>query len=56
MTEQQKITINIDLKDELAEKFEAIKKAKGIRNNTDVVRNLIAEAYNKLKEDSDVKK
>jgi len=40
--------IGIDLDGDLKEQFLAIKKDKGMENNTDVVRNLIAEAYKNL--------
>jgi metal-responsive CopG/Arc/MetJ family transcriptional regulator len=53
----EKIIIRIDLEGELARKFEVIKREKGIENNTDVLRNLISEAYKQLqKEASNVKK
>jgi hypothetical protein len=45
MTDEEKIQIRIDLEGELAEKFRAIKRAKGIEANTDVLRNLIVEAF-----------
>ena len=43
------LRIQLDLDEKLSKKFLAIKKEKGIERNTNVARNLIAEAYNDLK-------
>lgn len=48
MSESEKLVIRIELENDLAKKFEAIKHEKGIKNNTDVIRNLISEAYKQL--------
>jgi len=50
MTEKGKIQIRLDLEGEIAEKFEAVKKDKGLENNTDVLRSLITDAFKKLQE------
>jgi hypothetical protein len=50
MIETGKIQIRIDLEGEIADKFEAVKKDKGLENNTDVVRSLITDAFKKLQE------
>jgi len=50
MTETGKIQIRIDLEGDIAGKFEAVKKDKGLENNTDVVRSLITDAFKKLQE------
>ena len=56
MTQNDKLCIRIDLEGELVRKFEKIKHEKGIENNTDVLRNLITEAYKQIeKEASNVK-
>jgi hypothetical protein len=44
MTHNDCVQIRIDLEGDLRKKFLEIKKVKGIENNTDVIRNLIAEA------------
>lgn len=45
MTEEEKeIHIRLDLEGDLAKKFNAIKRDKGLTNNTDVLRLLITEA------------
>jgi len=51
MIKGEKLTIRIDLEGELAKKFEIIKREKGIENNTDVLRNLISEAYKQLQKE-----
>jgi len=48
MTETSKIQIRIDLEGDIADKFEVVKKDKGLENNTDVVRSLITDAFKKL--------
>jgi len=44
----ERIVVRVELEGELAKKFEFIKREKGIQNNTDVIRNLIAETYKQL--------
>ena len=39
-----KVSIRLDLTDDLAEKFLSLKKKRGLKNNSEVVRQLIAEA------------
>jgi len=48
MTDEEKIQIRIDLEGDLAQKFKAVKREKGIENNTDVIRSLIVDAYKQL--------
>jgi len=48
MTEEEKIQIRLDLEGELAKKFNAIKRDKGLENNTDVIRLLITEASKEI--------
>jgi len=48
MTEKERIQIRLDLEGELAQKFNAVKRKKGLVNNTDVVRLLINETYESL--------
>ena len=43
------LRIQLDLDEKLTKKFLAIKKKKGLKMNTNVARNLIAEAYDDLK-------
>lgn len=47
MTEE-KVTIRIDLMGDLAQEFLYLKKRKGIKNNSELVRLLIAEEYQRL--------
>jgi len=51
MTNEEKIQIRLDLEGELADKFRAIKRKKGIGNNVDVVRNLISEAFEAIEKE-----
>jgi hypothetical protein len=48
MTQNEKLSIRLDLEGDLARKFERIKREKGIANNTDVIRLLITQAYNEM--------
>jgi len=48
MTEEEKLHIRLDLEGEEARKFIAIKRDKGIVNNTDVLRILITDAYKEI--------
>jgi len=48
MTEKERIQIRLDLEGELAEKFKAVKRKRGLVNNTDVLRLLINETYETL--------
>jgi len=48
VTEEEKIHIRLDLEGEMAEKFIAVKRDKGLENNTDVIRLLIAEAAKEI--------
>jgi len=43
-----KITIRVDLEGGTARKFEIVKKILGLKQNTEVVRNLISDAYLKI--------
>ena len=52
MTNEEEIHIRLDLEGELAEKFKAIKRDKGIENNTDVLRNLITEAHKQIEKEA----
>lgn len=52
MTSEQKIEIRLNLEGELAEKFKVVKRDKGIENNTDVLRNLITEAYKQISKEA----
>ena len=45
---EEKVTIRIDLTDDLAREFLYLKKRKGIKNNSELVRLLIAEEYQRL--------
>ena len=45
---EEKVTIRIDLTDDLAREFLYLKKRKGIKNNSELVRPLIAEEYQRL--------
>jgi metal-responsive CopG/Arc/MetJ family transcriptional regulator len=47
---QNQIKIRLNLDGELAAKFDAIKKRKGLKNNTEVVRYLISALYHTLEE------
>jgi adenylate kinase len=48
----EKLTIRLELDEELAQKFETVKNEKGIENNTDVLRSLITEAYKKIQREA----
>jgi len=43
----QKLVIRLELEGDLAEKFLELKKRSGLVNNTDVLRSLLVQAYNK---------
>jgi len=45
MPEEEKVTIRIDLTGDLAKHFLYLKKVKGIKNNSELVRLLIADEY-----------
>ena len=47
-----KVTIRIDLDGDLARYFLHLKKRRGIKNNSEMVRMLIAEEYNRVKKES----
>jgi hypothetical protein len=49
-----RIQIGLNLEGELANKFRAVKRRKGLVNNTDVLRLLISETYGYLKEKGDL--
>lgn len=40
--------MRVELEGEMATKFEAIKREKGIENNTDVIRSLISDEFKRL--------
>jgi len=42
-----KVSIRLDLTDDLAEKFLSLKKKRGLKNNSEVIRQLIAKATRK---------
>jgi len=46
--EVDNISIRIDLKDELAKKFNAVKRARCFENNTELIRQLILEEAKRL--------
>jgi len=48
MGEGRTISIRVDLSGELAKEFLFIKKRKGIKNNSELVRLLIAQEYQRL--------
>jgi metal-responsive CopG/Arc/MetJ family transcriptional regulator len=41
----EKISIRVDLEGDLAKEFEYLKRVKGIKNNSELIRLLIAEEY-----------
>ena len=49
---RDKINIRVELKGEEAEKFLTIKENRGLRNNTEVVRQLILEETKRLREEA----
>lgn len=48
MSKEEKVTIRIDLEGDLAKYFLYIKKIKGVMNNSELVRLLIAEEYHRI--------
>jgi len=48
MSEKEKIAIRIDLTGDLANNFLFLKKRKGIKNNSELVRLLIAQEYQRI--------
>ena len=46
------ILIRMDFEDEEAERFEAVKKWLGLKQNTEVIRALITDAYRKIPPES----
>ena len=42
-----KVSIRLDLEDDLAERFLSLKKKRGLKNNSEVARQLIVEAAQK---------
>ena len=48
MSKEEKVTIRIDMEGDLAKYFLYIKKVKGMMNNSEVVRLLIAEEYRRI--------
>jgi len=46
-----KVTIRIDLDGDLARYFLHLKKLRGIKNNSEMVRMLVAEEYNRVKKE-----
>lgn len=48
MTENQKLEVRVVLEGEVAQRFLAIKKRKGIGNNADVVRFVVSEYYEQM--------
>jgi hypothetical protein len=45
---KKKIPIRIDLEGEEAERFETVKDYRGIKANTDLIRVLVSDEYNKI--------
>ena len=45
MTQKESVEVRVVLEDDVKDKFLAIKRAKGIVANTDVIRYLISEEY-----------
>jgi len=50
---RDKINIRVELTGEEAEKFQTIKESRGLRNNTEVVRQLILEETKRLRGEVD---
>ena len=48
MPKEEKVTIRIDLTGDLAKHFTYLKGVKGIKNNSELVRLLIAEEYRRI--------
>jgi len=48
---QDKVHVRVELTGEEAQEFLKIKKNRGLRNNTEVIRQLILEEAKRLKED-----
>lgn len=48
MPKHEKVTIRIDLEGDLANWFLTLKKRRGIKNNSELVRSLIAEEHNRI--------
>jgi len=48
MSEEKTISIRLDLVGELAKEFTYVKRRKGIKNNSELVRLLIAQEYQRL--------
>lgn len=49
--EKKPIQLRVDLEGEWVEKFELIKEKKGLTINTEVVRQMIKETYDRIKEE-----
>ena len=45
---EESINVRVEFKDEMALKFEAVKKHLGLQNSTDVLRLLVNDKYNEL--------
>jgi len=50
MTHSTMLSIRCEVQGELATQFETVKRSRGLKNNTEVVRSLIREAYLRLNE------
>jgi len=48
MPQEEKVTIRIDLTGDLAKHFLYLKEVKGIKNNSELVRLLIADEYRRI--------
>jgi len=48
--DDEKVTIRLDLEGESAQIFNKVKNARGVANNTELVRILLKEEYNRLPE------
>ncbi len=48
MESKERIPIRIDFENEEAEKFEVVKKALGLKQNTEVVRALVSDKYREI--------
>jgi len=47
---EEVINVRVEFKDEMAKKFEAVKKSLGLENNTDVLRLLVNDKYKEIQQ------
>jgi len=52
LTQSDPISIRVNLEGDNASKFEAIKKSFGLKQNTEVIRSLIRDAYIQLQQNA----